>query len=188
MENMKKPFFFDSTLRDGNQALRKPWNLSEKEYVFSLLKNLGIQAVEVGFPGSCDMEFETCKYLSSKADEKIVVCGLARAVEKDINIVYDAIKDAPRPRIHTFIALSPFNMQYVLQKKPEEVKQTAIDAVRHAKALMGSKGDVQFSVEHFGDCAENMPFVIDTLQHVVEAGATTINLPIRSIGLIPWTS
>ena len=177
MSNTRKPFFFDSTLRDGNQALRKPWNLQEKEYIFSLLKNLGVQAVEVGFPGSCDMEFETCNYLASIAGDDIVVCGLARAVEKDINVAYESIKNALRPRIHTFISLSPFNMQYVLQKKPEDVRQIAIDAVRHAKALIGSNGDVQFSVEHFGDCVENMPFVIDTLQQIVEAGATTINLP-----------
>ena len=177
MENSRKPFFFDSTLRDGNQALRKPWNLSEKEYILSLLKNLGVQAVEIGFPGSCDMEFDTCKHLAQQAGSDIVVCGLARAVERDINLAYDAIKDAQKPRIHTFITLSPFNMHYVLQKNPEDVKQIAIDAVRHAKALIGSKGDVQFSVEHFGDCAENMPFVIETLQQVVDAGATTINLP-----------
>lgn len=175
--NTRKPFFFDSTLRDGNQALRKPWNLNEKEFVFSLLKNLGVQAVEIGYPGSCDMEFDTCKCLASKADENIVVCGLARAVERDINLAYEAIKEAKKPRIHTFITLSPFNMQYVLQKKPEDVRQIAIDAVKYAKELTNGHGDVQFSVEHFGDCVENMPFVIDTLQDVVAAGATTINLP-----------
>ena len=59
METQRKPFFFDSTLRDGNQALRKPWNLQEKEFVFNLLMKLGVQAIEVGFAGSCDMEFNT---------------------------------------------------------------------------------------------------------------------------------
>ena len=177
METNKKPFFFDSTLRDGNQALKKPWNLQEKEFVFNLLMKLGIQAIEVGFAGSCDMEYETCNYLSSIANENTIVCSLARTVEKDINLAYEAIKNAHRPRIHTFVTLSPFNMKYVLQKDPKDVREIAIEAVKHAKYLIGNKGDVQFSVEHFGDCVDNMPFVIDTLNEVVEAGATTINLP-----------
>lgn len=177
MDTNRKPFFFDSTLRDGNQALRKPWNLQEKEFVFNLLMKLGIQAIEVGYAGSCDMEFETCTHLSSIANENTIVCSLARTVEKDINLAYEAIKNAHKPRIHTFITLSPFNMRYVLQKSPEDVRKLAIDAVKHAKSLIGDKGDVQFSVEHFGDCIDNMPFVIDTLQEVVNAGATTINLP-----------
>lgn len=177
MDTNRKPFFFDSTLRDGNQALRKPWNLQEKEFVFNLLMKLGIQAIEVGYAGSCDMEFETCTHLSSIANENTIVCSLARTVEKDINLAYEAIKNAHKPRIHTFITLSPFNMKYVLQKSPEDVRKLAIDAVKHAKSLIGDNGDVQFSVEHFGDCIDNMPFVIDTLQEVVNAGATTINLP-----------
>ena len=175
--NTRQPFFFDSTLRDGNQALKKPWNIDEKEQIFKLLMNLGVQAVEVGFPGSCDMDFDTCQRLAALANENTVICGLARAVERDINIAYDAIKNAKKPRIHTFIALAPFNMKYVLQKDPEDVKKIAIDAVKHAKSLIGDKGDVQFSVEHFGDCIDNMPFVIDTLKEIVSAGATTINLP-----------
>ncbi len=177
MDIIRKPFFFDSTLRDGNQALRKPWNLQEKEFIFNLLMNLGIQAIEVGYAGSCDMEFDTCQKLSENASAETMVCSLARTVERDINLAYEAIKNAVKPRIHTFITLSPFNMKYVLQKDPNDVRKLAIDAVKHAKTLIGSKGDVQFSVEHFGDCIDNMPFVIDTLKEVVEAGATTINLP-----------
>ena len=68
-------------------------------------------------------------------------------------------------------------MKYVLQKDPQDLRKMAIDAVKHAKSLMNDKGDVQFSVEHFGDCKDNIGFVIDTLQEIVEAGATTINLP-----------
>lgn len=173
----RQPSFFDSTLRDGNQALRKPWNLQEKEFVFNLLMKLGVQVVEVGFPGSCDMDFHACQYLANIANENTEVCGLARTFEKDILQAYEAIKDAKKPRIHTFVALSPFNMQYVLRKEPEDIKKMAIDSVGYAKSLLYGKGRVQFSVEHFGDCAENMPFVIDTLKEVVAAGASVINLP-----------
>jgi len=173
----RKPFFFDTTLRDGNQALKKPWNTQQKEIIFKKLVKLGIQAVEVGFSGSSDMDFEACQHLASIAPEDMVIVGLARAVDKDIIKVYEAIKIANKPRIHTFITLSPFNMKYVLKKDPKDVRKTAIDAVKYAKELMGERGEVQFSVEHFGDCKENLNFVIDSLQEIVEAGAKVLNLP-----------
>ncbi|EKE03863.1 MAG: hypothetical protein ACD_20C00135G0002 [uncultured bacterium] len=175
--NKRQPFFYDITLRDGNQALKKPWNTKQKEVIFNQLVKLGVQGVEVGFSGSSDMDFEACQYLASIAPDNIVISGLARAVEKDIIKVADAIRDAAKPRIHTFIALSPFNMQYVLKKEPADVRKIAVEAVKYAKSLIGEKGEVQFSVEHFGDCSENLSFVIDSLQEVVQAGAGIINLP-----------
>ncbi len=176
MEN-KKPFFYDITLRDGNQALKKPWSTAQKEIIFNELVKLGVQAVEVGFSGSNDMDFEACRHLAGIAPSDIVISGLARAMEKDIIKVADAIKHAPKPRIHTFIAMSPFNMKYVLKKDPMDIRKIAAEAVRYAKTLMGERGEVQFSVEHFGDCGENIGFVIDSLLECVEAGATTLNLP-----------
>jgi len=176
MEN-KKPFFYDITLRDGNQALKKPWNTEQKEVIFKELVKLGVQAVEVGFSGSNDMDFEACQHLAGIAPDNVVISGLARAVEKDIVKVADAIKQAAKPRIHTFIAMSSFNMKYVLKKDPMDVRKIAVDAIKYAKSLMGSKGEVQFSVEHFGDCGENISFVVDSLLECVEAGATTLNLP-----------
>ena len=173
----KKPFFYDITLRDGNQALKKPWNTEQKEIIFNELVKLGVQAVEVGFSGSSDMDFEACQHLAKIAPDNIVISGLARAMEKDIEKVADAVKYAAKPRIHTFIAFSPFNMKYVLKKDPLAVRKTAVEAIKYAKSLIGDKGEVQFSVEHFGDCFENLDFVIDSLQECVEVGATTINLP-----------
>lgn len=173
----KQPIFYDITLRDGNQALKKPWSTEQKEVIFKELLKLGVQAVEVGFSGSNDMDFEACQHLANIAPENVIISGLARAMEKDIIKVADAIKQAPKPRIHTFIAMSPFNMKYVLKKDPMDVRKIAVDAIRYAKSLMGEKGEVQFSVEHFGDCGENINYVIDSLQECVEAGATTLNLP-----------
>lgn len=172
-----KPFFYDITLRDGNQALKKPWNTEQKEVIFNELVKLGVQAIEVGFSGSSDMDFEACHHLASIAPDNTVIAGLARAMEKDIEKVADAIKHAAKPRVHTFIAMSPFNMKYVLKKEPIDVRKTAVEAIKYAKELIGNRGEVQFSVEHFGDCAENLDFVIESLQECVEAGATTINLP-----------
>ena len=173
----KQPFFYDITLRDGNQSLKRPWNIDEKEEVFKLLMDLKLPAVEAGFPASSEMDFETCKRLAEIAPANVTISGLARAVEHDIIRAIEAISSASKPRLHTFIAMSPFNMKYVLNKRPEEVAKTAIEAVKFAKSKMGKNADIEFSAEHFGDCSENIDFVIDTFKKVVKAGATTINLP-----------
>ena len=176
----KKPFFYDITLRDGNQSLKKPWSIEEKLFIFDKIVSLGIPAVEIGFPASSDMDFESCRLLASKADEKTLVSVLARANHNDIDKALEAIKGAKCARLHTFITLSPFHMEHVLNKSPEIAQNLAIDAVKYAKKNIienNINADIEFSVEHFGDCIENLDFVIDTLKEVVQAGATTINLP-----------
>lgn len=174
---MNKPFFYDVTLRDGNQALKKPWNTEEKEIIFNKLLELGVQGIEVGFSGSSDMDFEACKYLADKAPDNVVISGLARAVKGDIEKVAQAIKNAPKPRIHTFIAMNPLGLEYVLKKPLIEVKKLAIEAVSYAKSVLPSHGEVEFTVEHFGDCRENLDEVIAVVQDVVKVGAKIINLP-----------
>ena len=173
---MQKPFFYDITLRDGNQSLKKPWNIEEKLYIFNLLKELGVQAVEAGFPAASEMDFESVQKIAEIAPDNIIISALARCVKSDIQRAYDAIKLAPKKRIHTFITLSPFHMEYVLKKSPDDVRKSAIEGVKFAKEIIRD-GEVQFSVEHFGDCHSNLDFVIDCLKDIVEAGATTINLP-----------
>ncbi len=173
----KLPFFYDITLRDGNQSLKRPWNIEEKEYIFNLLMDLKIPAVEAGFPASSEMDFDTCRRLAEIAPTNVTISGLARTVESDILKVIEAIQPAKKPRLHTFIAMSPFNMKYVLNKRPEEVQKTAVEAVKFAKEKLGKKADIEFSAEHFGDCSENIDFVIESFKKVVKAGATTINLP-----------
>lgn len=177
MTNRKKPFFYDVTLRDGNQALKKPWNTDEKEIIFNKLIELGVQGIEVGFSGASDMDFEACAYLANLAPENVVISGLARAVKHDIDKVAQAIKNAPKPRIHTFIAMNPLGLEYVLKKSLNEVKKIAVDAVSYAKSVLPPHGEVQFSVEHFGDCKENLDEVIEAIKEIVKAGANIINLP-----------
>ncbi|MEI8128231.1 MAG: 2-isopropylmalate synthase LeuA2 [bacterium] len=174
---MKQPFFYDVTLRDGNQALKKPWNTQEKEIIFNKLIELGVQGIEVGFSGASDMDFEACSYLANLAPENVVISGLARAVKIDIDKVAQAIKNAPKPRIHTFIAMNPLGLEYVLKKSLKEVKKIAVEAVSYAKSILPAHGEVQFSVEHFGDCKENLDEVIDAVKDIVKAGANVINLP-----------
>ena len=77
---LKKPFFYDVTLRDGNQALRHPWNLQEKELVFRQLLKLGVQGIEVGFSGASEMDFAACEHLARMAPDNVVISGLARCV------------------------------------------------------------------------------------------------------------
>ena len=173
----RQPFFYDTTLRDGNQALKKPWNTQEKVEIFNHLLELGVQAIEVGFAAASDMDYEACTTLSEISEGKVIVSVLARTVEKDIIKAIESVKAAPKKRIHTFIAMSEFNMKYVLNKTPQEVQKIAVEAVEFTKRNLDKSGEIQFSVEHFGDCRENLNFVIDTLKKVVRAGATTINLP-----------
>jgi 2-isopropylmalate synthase len=173
----RRPFFYDVTLRDGNQALRNPWDLHEKEKVFRQLLKLGVQGIEVGYAGASDMDFESVVHLARLAPKDVVVASLARAVPRDIEMAGKAIIHAHRPRIHTFIGLSPFAMENVLRMPPEKVAQKAVESVALCKAMLDGKGDVQFSAEHFGDSMENLDFVIETFQRVIEAGATVINLP-----------
>ncbi|MEW5692085.1 MAG: 2-isopropylmalate synthase LeuA2 [Candidatus Hydrogenedentota bacterium] len=171
------PFFYDVTLRDGNQALKKPWNTGEKEKVFLKLVNLGVQGIEVGFSGASEMDFEACEHLANIAPGDVVISGLARTLESDIQKVYDSIRNAKKPRIHTFIALSPFSMKFVLKRQPKDVQKIAVEACAFARELLGKKGSVQFSAEHFGDSKNNLNFVIETFEKCISAGADVINLP-----------
>ncbi len=173
----RKPFFYDVTLRDGNQALKKPWNTEEKEIIFKRLLKLGVQGIEVGFAGASDMDFDAVKHLADLAPENVVVSSLARAVKYDIEKAAQAVKDAAKPRIHTFIAMNPLGLEHVLNKPLIEVQKIAADAVSYAKSLLPEYGEVQFSIEHFGDCRENLDEVIYATQEVVKAGAKVINLP-----------
>ena len=171
-----QPFFYDVTLRDGNQALKKPWNQSEKETIFNQLIALGVQGIEIGFPASSDMDFDSCQKLAAMAPENVVVSVLARAVENDIVKAAEAVRHAHQPRIHTFIAMNPLGLEHVLKKDIHEVTDIAVKAVKKAKELLPN-GQVEFSVEHFGDCRDNLPDVINAIEKVVEAGADVVNLP-----------
>lgn len=180
------PFFMDVTLRDGNQALRKPWNLDQKETIFKQLLKLGVQGIEVGFASSNDQEFEACSYLSSIAPENVVISSLSRAVEKEIEISWKAIKHAPKPRIHIVYPISAFTIENVLKTTPEKVLERISESVAYAKSLVGSRGEVQFSGEHFGDSLENLDFAIEAFRTALNYGADVVNLPNTVERYRPW--
>lgn len=174
---MKKPFFYDVTLRDGNQALKKPWNTEEKEIIFNKLLELGVQGIEIGFPGASEIDFEACSYLAGLASKDVVISCFSRATKIDVDKAVLALKNAKKPRVHLFLAMNPIGLEYVLKKPLKEVKKIAADAVNYAKNSLPSYGEVQFAVEHFGDCRENLDEVIDAVQCIVKAGAKIITLP-----------
>ncbi len=174
---IQQPFFYDVTLRDGNQALKKPWNTTEKEIIFKRLLDLNVQGIEIGFPAASEMDFEACSQLAAQAPEHVTISVLARANRNDVKRAAQAVQHAARPRIHTFIAMNPRGLKHVLKKDIETVTDIAVDAVKYAKSLLPANGQVEFSVEHFGDCQENLPAVINAIQQVVAAGADVINLP-----------
>lgn len=177
MSDSKQPVFCDTTLRDGNQSLKRPWNSQEKLIVFDQLLKLGVKVIEIGFPASSQMDFDSCKILVQNAPKDVTLSVLARAVPEDIMLASQALQGAQNPRIHIFMPMNPMGLQYILKKELSQVADIAIQAIKQAKFLLPPNGEVEFSVEQFGDCKENLTEVIGVLQQVVQAGATIINLP-----------
>ena len=118
---------FDTTLRDGEQSPGCSMNLDEKLRVARTLEDMGVDIIEAGFPIASNGDFEAVRQVA-RTIGKSIVCGLARAGRKDIDRAWEALRDARRPRIHTFISTSPLHMKYKLQMEPADVHQAVIDA------------------------------------------------------------
>ncbi len=172
----RKPFFYDVTLRDGNQALRKPWNLVEKEIIFKQLVKLGVQAIEVGFASASESDFQACEHLAKIAPDNIVISSLSRAKKHEIEISWNAIRHAAKPRLHIVYPVSSFAIENMLKISNEQVIANVREAISFARGLAGTRGEVQFSGEHFGDCIENQDFAIEVFQAAIDCGADVINL------------
>jgi 2-isopropylmalate synthase len=162
---------FDTTLRDGEQAPGAALTISEKLEIAQQLAKLGVDIIEAGFPVSSPTQFEATR-LCAETIQGPVICGLARANAKDIEAAGKALGGAPKRRIHTFIATSPIHMKHKLKKQPDEVLKMAVEAVRFARSFTD---DVEFSPEDA--CRSEIPFLCEILAAVIEAGATTLNIP-----------
>lgn len=167
----EKVTIFDTTLRDGEQAPGASLTTTEKLQIAHQLVKLGVDVIEAGFPVSSPAQFEATR-LCSEQIENAVICGLARANAKDIEAAGAALKAAKKSRIHTFIATSPIHMEHKLRKKPDEVLKMAVEAVEYARQFTE---DVEFSPEDA--CRSDMAFLYEILAAVIEAGATTLNIP-----------
>ncbi len=162
---------FDTTLRDGEQALNASLSVHEKLQIAQALERLGVDVMEVGFPVSSPGDFESVQQIA-KTIKNSRVCALARAVEADIKACADALKPADQFRIHTFISTSDVHVQQKLRKEFSDVEAMAVHAVKYARQFTD---DVEFSCEDAGRTP------IDNLCRMVEsaikAGATTVNIP-----------
>src|SRR5256885_2828625 len=124
---------FDTTLRDGEQSPGIALNKSEKVEIALQLSRLGVDIVEAGFPISSPGDFEAVQAIAREVHGP-VICGLARTGKQDIQAAWNAVRDAERPRIHTFISTSDIHIKYQLQTTREDVKGQARAAVAHAKS------------------------------------------------------
>ena len=167
----EKVFIFDTTLRDGEQSPGCSMNLPEKLEMARQLDRLGVDILEGGFPIASHGDFEAVKAISAEI-RRPIIAALARANQLDIDRAWEALKDAARPRIHTFLATSDIHLQYKLHKTREEILKMISWAVAHAKSKCQ---DVEFSPEDAGRTERN--YLIECCHAAVEAGATVLNLP-----------
>ncbi|MEJ2480721.1 MAG: 2-isopropylmalate synthase [Acidihalobacter sp.] len=162
---------FDTTLRDGEQSPGASMTRDEKVRIARVLERMRVDVIEAGFPAASPDDFESVRAVAQTVSDSRV-CGLARALEKDIERAGEALKEAAAPRIHTFIATSPIHMQHKLRMEPDQVVEQAVKAVRHARRFTD---DVEFSAEDAG--RSETDFLCRIIEAAIEAGASTINIP-----------
>src|SRR3984893_8108226 len=162
---------FDTTLRDGEQSPGCSMNQQEKLRLAHQLDRLGVDVIQAGFPIASDGDFEAVKAIASVV-RRPIIAGLARACRPDIERAWEALKDAECPRIHVFLATSDIHLKYKLRITRDQCIEQAQEAIRFARSLCD---DVEFSPE---DATRTEPeFLCRVLEAVVEAGATTLNIP-----------
>jgi 2-isopropylmalate synthase len=162
---------FDTTLRDGEQSPGASMTKDEKVRIAKALEKMRVDVIEAGFPIASPGDFDAVKAVASAVKDS-TVCGLARALEKDINRAAEALKPAVSSRIHTFIATSPIHMKMKLRMEPDAVLAQAVNAVKMARQFTDN---VEFSPEDAG--RSEIDFLCRVIEAVIDAGATTINIP-----------
>ncbi|MCS6968006.1 MAG: 2-isopropylmalate synthase [Cytophagales bacterium] len=164
-------YVFDTTLRDGEQVPGCQLNTQEKIMLARELEALGVDVIEAGFPISSPEDFRSVQEIS-KVVKEAIVCGLSRAVEKDIKAAADALQYAKRKRIHTGLGASDFHIQHKFRSNREEMLERAVRAVKYAKSLVE---DVEFFAEDAGRA--DPVYLAKMVELVIAAGATVINVP-----------
>lgn len=173
--------FFDTTLRDGEQSPGATLNVEEKLEIARQLSRLGVDICEAGFPIASPGDFDAVRRIAEevgpltegrKSGQPMVIAGLARAHKKDIVRAYEAVKNAPRHRIHTFLATSDIHLEHKLKIDREECIDQVIEMVSYAKSFCD---DIEFSPEDAG--RSDPDFLVQVLGEAIKAGATTLNIP-----------
>lgn len=171
MNSKDRIVIFDTTLRDGEQAPGASMNQNEKLEIAFALERLGVDIIEAGFPIASPGDFDSV-VLVAKNIKSSIICGLARSIKKDIDVVADALAKAKRKRIHVFLATSKIHMEHKFKKTEDEILQMAVDAVKYAR---GKVDDIEFSPEDAS--RSDKKFLYRVLEAVIKAGATTVNIP-----------
>jgi len=166
-----KVYIFDTTLRDGEQVPGCKLNTEEKIELAQQLEDLGVDIIEAGFPISSPGDFDSVNKIS-KIIKNATVCGLTRAVQKDIEVAAEALKPAKRPRIHTGIGTSDFHIKGKFNSTREDILARAIQCVKWARNLVD---DVEFYAEDAG--RTDNEYLARVVEAVIAAGATTVNIP-----------
>ena len=166
-----KVYIFDTSLRDGEQVPGCKLKTNEKVEIAVKLEELGVDIIEAGFPISSPGDFQSVMDIA-KAIKNPTVCGLSRAIEKDIKVAAEALQYAKHPRIHTGIGTSESHIKYKLCTTPEKIIERAIGAVKYAKSFVN---DVEFYAEDAGR-TDNV-FLAQVIEAVIKAGATVVNIP-----------
>jgi len=167
----KRITIFDTTLRDGEQSPGASMNMEEKLEVAKQLARLKVDVIEAGFPISSPGDFEAVKVIAQQVRGP-AIAGLCRATDADIDRAWEALRYAEKPRIHTFIATSDIHLKHKLRKSRQEVLDLAVAAVKRAKSYTD---DVEFSAED--SSRSEMDYLCQVVEAVIEAGATTVNIP-----------
>src|SRR5947209_20200065 len=170
-EDPNRVLIFDTTLRDGEQSPGISLNTQEKLEIAHQLARLGVDVIEAGFPITSPGDFEAVQAIA-RTVEGPVIAGLARTHVADIDAAWDAVRDAARPRIHTFISTSDIHIRHQLQTTREDVKGQARAAVAHAREYLE---DVEFSP--MDATRADIEFTAEVCQIAIDEGATTINIP-----------
>jgi 2-isopropylmalate synthase len=176
----KQVYIFDTTLRDGEQVPGCKLNTLEKVDLALKLEELGVDIIEAGFPISSPGDFESVNMIS-KTIKNATVCGLTRAVQKDIEVAGQALKYAKRPRIHTGIGTSDYHIKGKFNSNREDILQRAIQCVKWAKNFTD---DVEFYAEDAG--RTDNEYLAKVIEAVISAGATTVNIPDTTGYCLPY--
>ncbi len=168
----RKIYVFDTTLRDGEQVPGAKLNLEEKLEVAVQIAKMKVDMMEVGFPSSSKGDFEAVKAISKKIGGDVCIAALGRAVESDIDAIYQSIKIAQNPLIHIVLGSSDVHVAKKFRKTPEQVIEMGVSAVKYAKKYLPQ---VQYSLEDAS--RSDFEYMWKTIEAVVKAGATIINIP-----------
>ncbi len=169
MSNKDKVFIFDTTMRDGEQSPGASMSLEEKIQIARVFDEMGIDIIEAGFPIASPGDFEAVTAIS-KILKNSIPCGLSRASKKDIDACNEALKAAPRFRIHTFISTSPLHMKHKLNKTPEQVLDAIKESVSYARNFTD---DVEWSPED--GTRTDMDYMCKTVELAINCRGATMN-------------